>query len=164
MFVLPEMEFLKLLEYPVSTAPESMYCARKCSWTPKDHQGANSNAISNTMVFIHKLELGSHHHLWLSRTGGCSSEPFQANIYRSKQTSKVWEFLAWHTFDWGHYGILLSFNIIGWCLEPNHKLNFCFLPDWWLLGSEVPGAGLEPRGIDFLGSNLQTGARSWLVS
>ena len=34
----------------------------------------------------------------------------------------------------------MAFNIIGWCWEPNHKLNFCFPPDWGFLGSEVTGA------------------------
>jgi hypothetical protein len=43
-----------------------------------------------------------------------------------------------HIWFGGYYGILLPFKIIGWCWEPNHKLNFCFPPDWWLLGSEVP--------------------------
>jgi hypothetical protein len=34
----------------------------------------------------------------------------------------------------------MAFNIIGWGWEPNHKLNFCFSPDWWLLarGRLVP--------------------------
>ena len=36
--------------------------------------------------------------------------------------------------DWG---AIITFNIIGWYWEPNHKLNFCFLPVWWLLRSEV---------------------------
>jgi hypothetical protein len=36
----------------------------------------------------------------------------------------------------------MAFNIIGWFWEPNHKLNFCFPPDLWLLGSEVSEAGV----------------------
>jgi hypothetical protein len=64
-------------------------------------------------------------------------------------------YLARHTSDWR---IILTFNIIGWCCDPNHKLNFCFPPDWWLLGSEV-WAG----GADLLGNNLETGANAGFV-
>ena len=28
----------------------------------------------------------------------------------------------------------VSFNIIGWCWESHHKLNFCSPLHWWLLG------------------------------
>jgi hypothetical protein len=51
-------------------------------------------------------------------------------------------YLAWYTSDGGGVGGIVAFNIIGWCWEPNHKLNFCFPSDLWLLGSEVSGAGL----------------------
>jgi hypothetical protein len=47
---------------------------------------------------------------------------------------------------------LLTFNIIGWCWEPNHKLNFCF-PDWWLIGNEVPSVGLKPGATGFVEAN-----------
>ena len=53
----------------------------------------------------------------------------------------------------------MAFNIIGWWWEANHNLNFCFPPDWWLLRSEVPWTGLNPRGTDLLGNNLETGAK-----
>jgi hypothetical protein len=48
-------------------------------------------------------------------------------------------YLAWYTSD---CGAIMDFNIIGCLWEPNHKLNFCFPPDSWWLGSEVSGAGL----------------------
>ena len=53
----------------------------------------------------------------------------------------------------------MAFNIIGWWWEANQNRNFCFPPEWWLLGSEVPWTGLNPRGSDLLGNNLETGAR-----
>ena len=53
----------------------------------------------------------------------------------------------------------MAFNIIGWWWEANRNLNFCFPPDWWLLRSEVPWTGLNPRGTDLLGNNLETSAR-----
>jgi hypothetical protein len=43
------------------------------------------------------------------------------------------EYLAWYTSD---SGAIMAISIRCW--EPNHKLNFCFSPDWWLFGSEVP--------------------------
>jgi hypothetical protein len=43
---------------------------------------------------------------------------------------------AWYTFDWGS---IMAFNITGWCWEPNHKLNFCFSLDCWLLESKASG-------------------------
>lgn len=61
-------------------------------------------------------------------------------------------FLGWDTFD---CKAIMDFNIIGWCWQPQHKLNFCFPPDWWLLRSEVPGTDLKPQGTDFMGSKLE---------
>ena len=58
----------------------------------------------------------------------------RARLY-SKQEGRV-------SVQASNWKATVAFNIIGWCWEPNHKLNFCFPPDWWLLGSEVPGAGL----------------------
>jgi hypothetical protein len=41
----------------------------------------------------------------------------------------------------------VAFNIISWCWEPKHKLNFCFPPDWWLLCR----GGLVTRLCRFIG-------------
>jgi hypothetical protein len=47
---------------------------------------------------------------------------------------------------------IMAFNIIGWCWELNHKLNFCFPHnDWWLLGSEVARGGLLTWIFRFVG-------------
>ena len=37
----------------------------------------------------------------------------------------------------------MAFNLISWCWEPNPNGNFCFPPDWWLLGSEVSGLEVQ---------------------
>jgi hypothetical protein len=44
--------------------------------------------------------------------------------------------LAGYTSD---YGATMAFNIFGWCWEPNHKLNFCFPPEWCLFGLLLQG-------------------------
>jgi hypothetical protein len=60
--------------------------------------------------------------------GDCSSEPnFRQAFIEARRG-----YLGWYTSDWR---AIMAFNIIGWCWEPNHKLNFCFSPDWWLSGS-----------------------------
>lgn len=54
----------------------------------------------------------------------------------------------------------MVFNVIGWCWKSSHKLNFCFPPDWWLSGSEVPGTSLVTWRCIFVGGVgiLETGA------
>jgi hypothetical protein len=61
----------------------------------------------------------------------------------------------------------MSFNIIGWCWEPNHKLNFYFPSDWWMSGCEASGSPCNLA--DLLGNNLETGTRcrfcwGWVVT
>jgi hypothetical protein len=60
----------------------------------------------------------------------------------------------------------VAFNIIGWCWESYHKLNFCSPLHWWLsgkrsacnLGVQVcSGCNLET--LVLLGISLETGAR-----
>ena len=75
----------------------------------------------------------------------------KAFIEASKQ---VRVFLAWDTFD---CRAIIVFIVSGWCREPQHKLNFCFPPDWWLFRSEVPGAGLLKRGT----RKLMLAQNSW---
>jgi hypothetical protein len=36
----------------------------------------------------------------------------------------------------------MAFNIIGWSWEPTINLTSALFPDWWISGSDVPGAGL----------------------
>lgn len=51
-----------------------------------------------------------------------------------------------------NWGVPVAFNIIGWCWESYHKLNFYSPLSWWSLG----------RGWALLlGISLQTGARLW---
>ena len=59
-------------------------------------------------------------------------------------------FLAWQASNWS---APVSFSIIGWCRESNHKLNFCFSLNWWLLG----------KGLDLLGEiNLEMQVLWWV--
>jgi hypothetical protein len=49
----------------------------------------------------------------------------------------------------------VAFNIIGWCWESYHKLNFCSSLHWWSLGR---GWACNLGGADLLGgNNLETG-------
>lgn len=52
-------------------------------------------------------------------------------------------------------------NTIGWFWETNYKIHFSLSYNWWLLGSEVPGAGLELGDADVLG-NLENDPRCWI--
>ena len=82
---------------------------------------------------------------------------FQVSICRDKKGASS----LVHILLRGHF---MTVNIIGRYWEPNHKHNFCYPPDWWLLGSEMSGAGLYPGGADLLGNNPETDARYWPVS
>jgi hypothetical protein len=66
----------------------------------------------------------------MQQDGRVSPEPnfLQAFIEERRR------YLALHTSDWE---TTWAFNIIGWFWDPNHKLNFCFPPDGWLLGNEM---------------------------
>jgi hypothetical protein len=116
---------------------------------PKDHRGAVSLAS-----FYSSLSLTANSDITGPEGGSLEPSFKQAFIEASKQVKRVSS--PAHTRLGDYYGILLPFKIIGWCWEPNLNLNFCFPPDWWLLGSEVPGAGL-------LGSNLETLLRTGLL-
>jgi hypothetical protein len=70
-----------------------MYCCCACLafTSPKDHQGADSDAITLCSLY-YKLELGTHCHLWCIRTGGWSPElsagqDFIGNVKQSRRIS-----------------------------------------------------------------------------
>ena len=94
----------------------------------QDEQGVDSCAIC---IRVLSLSLS---HTTISGAGGRLWACFRQAFIEAGR-----EYLAWCPSDWG---TIMAFNITGWCWEPNHKLNFCFPPVWWLLGSEVSGVSL----------------------
>jgi hypothetical protein len=92
-----------------ATTPCAVCTAVPHSQAPKDHQGADSDAIA---LKLETQQKGRVQPWTLSRT----------RFYRKWQASKEVSSLS-HIWFGGYYGILLPFKVIGWHREPNCIVN-----------------------------------------
>ena len=122
---------LSVTQIPVDLTPSSDLIGHdEWSWftccgplqTPKDHQGANSDAIA-LGSFYSSSSLGPTAVSDAAGWEGKAPAQLQASIYRGEHTVKGVSSLA-HIWVGGCYGIVLPFKVIGRCWELMQIINW----------------------------------------